>query len=107
MSLSSLWQQIKNVRAVQEMAKSNNEEWISDDKFSVTNLQFRKIINSTPNNKEKHREILVFLCFHSIIDLFVLASFLNTQHVFSQVAAFYPIWLACVFHDTLPQPPYL
>ncbi len=91
MSLSSLWKQIKNARVGQEMSKSINEESIFDDKFSVKNLQFRKIINSTPNNKEKHREILVFLCFHSIIDLFVLASFSNTPHVFSQVAAFYQI----------------
>lgn len=45
--------------------------------------------------------------FFLIIYLFVLASFSNTPHVFFQVAAFYQIWQACVFHDTLSQLPYL
>ncbi len=43
--------------------------------------------------------------FIHIIYLFVFAFFSNTPHVFFQVAAFYQIWQACVFHDTLPQPP--
>jgi hypothetical protein len=37
------------------------------------------------------------------IYLFVFASFSNTPHVFFQFAAFYQIWQAYVFHDTLSQ----
>ena len=37
----------------------------------------------------------------------VLASFSNTLYVIFQVAAFYQIWQACFFHDTLPQLLYL
>ena len=38
--------------------------------------------------------------------LFVFASFFsNTPHVFFQVAAFYQIWQASVFHDTSSQLP--
>ncbi len=40
-----------------------------------------------------------------IIDLFVFASFSNTPHAIFQVAAFYQIWQASVFHETLPQLP--
>lgn len=40
-----------------------------------------------------------------IIYLFVFASFSNTPHVFFQVAAFYQIWQASVFHETLSQLP--
>ena len=78
----------KNAKVGQEMSKSINEESIFDDKFSVKNLQFRKIINTTANNKEKHREILVFLCFHSDYRSVCSCFFSNTPHVFSQVAAF-------------------
>lgn len=40
-----------------------------------------------------------------IIYLFVFASFSNTPHAIVQVAAFYQIWQASVFHETLPQLP--
>lgn len=42
-----------------------------------------------------------------VIYLFVLASFLNTLHVFFQSVVSYRIWQAYFFHDTLPQLPYL
>ena len=42
-----------------------------------------------------------------IIYLFVFASFSNTPHAIVQVAAFYQIWQASVFHETLSQLPYL
>ena len=34
-----------------------------------------------------------------------IASFSNTPHAIFQVAAFYQIWQASVFHETLPQLP--
>lgn len=40
-----------------------------------------------------------------IIYLFVFASFSNTPHANFQFAAFYQIWQASVFHETLPQLP--
>ncbi len=40
-----------------------------------------------------------------IIYLFVFAFFSNTPHVIVQVSAFYQIWQASVFHETLPQLP--
>ena len=40
-----------------------------------------------------------------IIYLFVFASFSNTPHGFFQVASFYQIWQASVFHETLSQLP--
>lgn len=36
---------------------------------------------------------------------FVFASFSNTPHAIFQVAAFYQIWQASVFHETLSQLP--
>lgn len=62
----------------------------------------------------EHLSIILRICrsnlnvyqyvFIHIIYLFVFAFFSNTPHVFFQVAAFYQIWQACVFHDTSPQP---
>lgn len=43
--------------------------------------------------------------FIHIIYLFVFAFFSNTPHEFFQVAAFYQIWQASVFHETLSQLP--
>ena len=40
-----------------------------------------------------------------MVNLFIFASFSNTPHVFFQVAAFYQIWQASVFHDTSLQLP--
>ncbi len=46
--------------------------------------------------------------FYVFIDIiYLLVSFLDTPHVFFLVAAFYQIWQASVFHDTLSQLPYL
>ena len=40
-----------------------------------------------------------------VVHLFIFSSFSNTPHVFFQVAAFYQIWQASVFHDTSSQMP--
>ncbi|PTQ86363.1 hypothetical protein C8U37_101204 [Trichococcus patagoniensis] len=45
-------------------------------------------------------------CFSAdVVHLFVFVSFSNTPHVFFQVAAFYQIWQASVFHETSSQLP--
>ena len=55
-------------------------------------------------NKKNTGKFSPSYVFLNIIYLFGFASFSNTLPVFFQVAAFYQIWQACVFHDTLPQP---
>ncbi|MCD8502974.1 MAG: hypothetical protein LRY71_16605, partial [Bacillaceae bacterium] len=70
-----------------------------------------KIIGQNKNDKIIDKPtILSFLCLISPkvrIDPLVFASFSNTPRVFFQGAAFYQIWKATVFHDTLSQLPSL
>ena len=80
--------------------------------FLVVPLSLLSLIASTLwfRIKELHK-VSDHLCYVyteiylPFIYLFVFASFSNTPHVFFQVAAFYQIWQACFFHDSLSQLP--
>ena len=67
---------------------------------------FRTAFNSTSNHLRISNAVVDDVSFSSSalnLYLFVFASFLNTPHVFFQVAAFYQLWQASVFHDTSSQ----